>query len=147
VLTGVAYICVNFFFVDDVPASVAIGKHSIQATRRQFAEAGGIKVCVEAPFVLVGEGAVGVTGPATSEIRTMRTRVWKLLGWSICLAGALLALAAFWGIALYVWGVVDVWEEPDTSWIFWGLVFLLWGLIFLGVGVGAVIAGLGLLRR
>jgi hypothetical protein len=65
----------------------------------------------------------------------------------MCLAGALLALAGIWGIAIYVWGVVDVWEEPDTSRIFWGLVFLLWGLIFLGVGVGIVIAGLQILRR
>jgi hypothetical protein len=78
---------------------------------------------------------------------TMRAHVWKLLGWSSCLAGALLALAGLWGIAIYVWGVVDVWGEPDTSWIFWGLVFLLWGLIFLGVGVGIVIAGLQFLRR
>lgn len=77
----------------------------------------------------------------------MRARVRRLLGWSICLAGALLALAGGWGIAIYAWGVVDVWGEPDTSWIFWGLVFLLWGLIFLGVGLGAVIAGLQILRK
>ena len=77
----------------------------------------------------------------------MRARVRKLLGWSIYLAGALLALAGLWGIAIYVWGVVDVWGEPDTSWILWGLVFLLWGLIFLGVGVGIVIAELHILRR
>jgi hypothetical protein len=48
----------------------------------------------------------------------MSARVWKLLGWSSCLAGALLALAGLWGIAIYVWGVVDVWGEPDKSWIF-----------------------------
>jgi hypothetical protein len=30
------------------------------------------------------------------EMWTMRARVWKLLGWSSCLAGALLALAGLW---------------------------------------------------
>ncbi len=77
----------------------------------------------------------------------MRAHLWKLLGWSICLAGALLGLAGLWCIAIYARGVVDVWGKPDTSWIFWGLVFLHWGLIFLSFGASSFVAGLRTLRR
>ena len=70
----------------------------------------------------------------------------RILGWTLCIAGGLLALAGTWGIGAYAWGVIGVLDQPDQSWVFWGLIFLLGGITVLGAGVGAIVLGRAVLR-
>lgn len=57
----------------------------------------------------------------------------KILGWTLCIGGGLLALVGAWAIGAYIWGVIDVLGDADQSWIFWGL-----ALLFIGLGAGAI---------
>ncbi|MGG7644402.1 hypothetical protein ACQ5SP_06275 [Rhodovulum sp. YNF3179] len=71
----------------------------------------------------------------------------RILGWALCIAGGIAALAGAWGIGAYAWGVIDVLDEPDQSWMFWGLVFLFGGIMMLFLGIGAILLGREALRR
>ncbi|MFO7806626.1 MAG: hypothetical protein R6V30_13315 [Paracoccaceae bacterium] len=46
----------------------------------------------------------------------------------------------------YIWGVVSVINEPDQSWMFWGLAIFFIGLAGLGLGIGIFAAGRSLLK-
>jgi DMSO/TMAO reductase YedYZ heme-binding membrane subunit len=71
----------------------------------------------------------------------------RIGGACLLLTGGVAALFGLWAITAYVAGVVDVLDEPDQSWMFWGLVFLVLGVPALGAGAGACIAGWWLLQR
>lgn len=71
----------------------------------------------------------------------------KIAGWTVCLIGAVLGGLGLLGIGTYVWGVIAILDEPDRSWIFWGLVFLFGGILLLITGAVVGILGLKLMRR
>ncbi len=71
----------------------------------------------------------------------MRRRLHTILSWAILCVGVLLTLCGLWAIGAYVWGVLDVLDEADQSWIFWGLAILFIGIMALGTGVGLVVLG------
>jgi hypothetical protein len=71
----------------------------------------------------------------------------KIAGWTVCLIGAVLCALGLLGIGTYVWGVIGILDEPDQSWIFWGLVFLFGGILLVISGTAALILGLKLMRR
>lgn len=76
------------------------------------------------------------------------SRQWKrAFGWILCGLGCLATLFGLWAVGGYVWGVVAVLNEPDQSWIFWGLAILFIGLCGLGLGIGMIAAGWLLLKR
>lgn len=76
------------------------------------------------------------------------SRQWKKpVGWTVCGLGCLVTLTGIWAIAGYIWGVVSVLNEPDKSWIFWGLAIFFIGLIGLGLGIGMIVAGWSLVKR
>lgn len=77
----------------------------------------------------------------------MNRRARQILGWSLFVIGGVLALAGAWGIGAYVWGVIDVLDQPDQSWIFWGLALLFGGIMVLGAGLASIVIGRRLLRR
>lgn len=43
-------------------------------------------------------------------------------------SGLVVGAVGAWAVGLYLWGVVDVLDQPDRSWIFWGAIFLLAGV-------------------
>ena len=77
----------------------------------------------------------------------MKRRPRQVSGWALSAVGGVLALVGVWGIGAYAWGVIDVLDEPDQSWIFWGLAILGIGIGTLGAGIGAIVLGRALLRR
>lgn len=60
-------------------------------------------------------------------------------------SGLVVGAVGAWAVGLYLWGVVDVLDQPDRSWIFWGAIFLLAGVPMVTAG-GSLIAW-GLLHR
>lgn len=46
----------------------------------------------------------------------------------IVLGALLVALGLTW-IGMYAWGVIDVLDQPDRSWLFWGLALLFGGIL------------------
>lgn len=62
-------------------------------------------------------------------------------------AGGLAIALGLVSVGAYVVGVIDVWEEPDRSWIFWGAGFGLGGLVLVQAGVAAIILGTALRRK
>ncbi len=71
----------------------------------------------------------------------------RIGGGVLLAAGGGAMLFGLWAIAVYVAGVAEVLNEPDQSWMFWGLVFPLLGAPALAAGAGACVAGWWLLRR
>ena len=65
----------------------------------------------------------------------------RVLGWIFLCLGCLSMLIGVWSIGGYIWGVVSVLDEPDQSWIFWGLIFVLIGIA--GIVLGAAMAFVG----
>ncbi len=67
---------------------------------------------------------------------------WRRVAGVALGGGGVLAIAfGLYLAGMYVWGVVDVLDQPDRSWLFWGL-----ALLFLGIGLtflGAVLVVLG----
>ena len=72
-------------------------------------------------------------------------RLRLILGWALQIVGAGLVLFGVWAVGAYVWGVIEVLNEPDRSWIFWGLAILFIGIGAIGTGVGMVVSGRRLL--
>ena len=71
----------------------------------------------------------------------------KLLWWALTLVGALLCLFGLWAIGAYVWGVLAILDEPDKSWIFWGLAILFIGIIAAALGAVLLVFGWKALRK
>ena len=71
----------------------------------------------------------------------MSTTLQKTIAWVLMLIGGTVALFGAWAIGAYVWGVIDVLDEADQSWIFWGLAILFIGITAFGVGVGLFVLG------
>ena len=70
----------------------------------------------------------------------------RILG-AIVLGGGVIAVAV--GIVLmgaYVVGVIQVLDEPDRSWLFWGLAILFLGIALAGIGGRLAILGRNLIR-
>ena len=69
------------------------------------------------------------------------------IAWVALIVGTLCVLFGLWAIGAYVWGVIDVLDAADQSWIFWGLAILFIG-IFSTLGGGArLFLGRRLLNR
>lgn len=58
----------------------------------------------------------------------------------------MLATLGALAVCAYVHGVIQILDQPDKSWIFWGSVFFLTGLPLLGVGGFLILWGRSLLR-
>ena len=71
----------------------------------------------------------------------------KVLGRTLCGLGCLVTLIGVWAIGGYIWGVISVLDEPDQSWVFWGLAVLFIGLAGVGIGIGMAVAGWSLVKR
>ncbi len=76
----------------------------------------------------------------------MRNALNKTLGWALIIFAAAVSIFGIWAIVAYVWGVIDVLDEPDQSWIFWGLAFLFIGVFAVGTGIGLFVLGREKLR-
>ena len=61
--------------------------------------------------------------------------------WIVLVLSTLLSILGITSVTVYVVGVIDVVinQEPDRSWIYWGLGFGLFGLICLATGVGLMV--------
>lgn len=76
----------------------------------------------------------------------MSGQLKRAAGWALCGLGCLTAMIGVWAIGSYIWGVVSVINEPDQSWMFWGLAIFFIGLAGLGLGIGIFAAGRSLLK-
>lgn len=83
--------------------------------------------------------------PLVSGIMALPLR--HTFGWLLTLAGGLVCLFGIWAIGAYAWGVIEVLDAPDKSWIFWGLAILFIGLICLPLGAGMVVYGRRIVRN
>ena len=71
--------------------------------------------------------------------RTVAGRALAVIG------GVLVAVGVF-GAGAYVVGVVQVLDEPDRSWLFWGLALLLGGMLLVRLGIRLVVLGRSVAR-
>lgn len=69
----------------------------------------------------------------------------KCMGWGLTLLGGLVFLVGAWAVLAYFWRLIEILDEPDKSWIFWGLAILFIGIGAIGTGVGMVVSGRRLL--
>lgn len=72
---------------------------------------------------------------------------WRRVAGVALTAGGVLAIAfGLYFAGMYVWGVVDVLDQPDRSWLFWGLAILFLGIGLTFLGAVLVVLGRGLMR-
>ena len=76
-----------------------------------------------------------------------RTRFQRIAGWTLVLAGLMVGLFGVWAVGAYVWELIAIWNEPDRSWIFWGLAVLFIGLFSIAAGAALAMLGARLLKR
>jgi hypothetical protein len=95
-------------------------------------------------------GDMSASRAGADDVRQSRptSPQWKrVFGWTLCGLGGLAALLGVWAIGGYVWGVLQVLDEADQSWTFWGLIFVFIGFGALGVAAALILAGRSLLSR
>lgn len=63
----------------------------------------------------------------------------RLFGWSMLVCGSALCAFGLWAIGAYIWGVVEVLNASDRSWIFWGLAILFLGVFSTGAGAALIV--------
>lgn len=76
----------------------------------------------------------------------MSSRKKIAFGWALILIGGLVLLIGLWAIGAYIWGIIDILDEADQSWIFWGLIFLFIGVVATFIGSGAIAGGWSMAR-
>lgn len=69
------------------------------------------------------------------------------LAWATIIAGGLCTVFGLWAIGAYIWGVIEILDEPDQSWIFWGLAILFLGIFSAMGGAALMVFGRRLLKR
>ncbi|WP_375254680.1 hypothetical protein [Yoonia sp.] len=52
-----------------------------------------------------------------------------------------------WSIGGYIWGAVSVLDEPDQSWMFWGLIFVLIGIAGIVLGTAMALVGWSMVKK
>lgn len=70
----------------------------------------------------------------------------RILGRVLLVGGGLLAVGGLGGIGGYVIRAVEVLDQPDRSWLFWGLAVLFIGVALLFAGVSLVVVGRDMVR-
>ena len=76
-----------------------------------------------------------------------RTRFQRIAGWTLVFAGLLVCLFGVWAVGAYVRELITIWNEPDRSWIFWGLAVLFIGLFSIATRAALAFLGARLSRR